>query len=60
MTPVYRRCRDCGRDWNVSRLDPGGKIYICPPCERVRKLKERRETNEQAAYRTGRRVGAHP
>lgn len=35
--PVYRICRDCRKDWNVSRLDPGGKVYICPVCERKRK-----------------------
>ena len=37
--PVYRICRDCRKDWNVSRLDPGGKVYICPVCERKRKEK---------------------
>lgn len=43
MKRVYRRCRECGRDWNVSRLEPGGKVYICPTCELKKKLKIRKE-----------------
>jgi hypothetical protein len=31
--PVYRICRKCRLTWNVSVLDPNGKIYICPQCE---------------------------
>ena len=27
---VFRRCRKCGADWNVSCIEPGGKVYICP------------------------------
>lgn len=30
---VFRRCRKCGADWNVSCIEPGGKIYICPWCD---------------------------
>ena len=30
--PVYRMCRKCGHRWNVSCLDPGGKVYLCPYC----------------------------
>lgn len=30
---VYRICRRCGKEWNVSRLDPGEKVYICPVCD---------------------------
>lgn len=35
--PVYRICRKCRLSWNVSVLDPNGKIYICPQCEAKRK-----------------------
>ena len=31
---VYRLCRKCGLQWNVSALAPGEKIYLCPYCER--------------------------
>lgn len=34
---VYRTCRRCRRDWNVSRIEPGDKVYICPKCERRKK-----------------------
>lgn len=51
MNRKYRICRDCGREWNVSRIEPGDKIYICPPCDRVRRLKER-EKNEEL-FRAG-------
>lgn len=37
VKPVYRICRDCRQEWNVSRIDPGWKVYICPVCERKRK-----------------------
>lgn len=33
MSLVYRKCHDCGLEWNVSKLEPGGKVYICPTCE---------------------------
>jgi len=35
--PIYRICRKCRLTWNVSVLDPSGKIYICPQCEARRK-----------------------
>lgn len=36
----YRICRVCGLLWNVSAIDPGDKIYICPRCERKRERRE--------------------
>lgn len=30
---VYRTCHLCRRTYNVSRIDPGGEVYICPACE---------------------------
>lgn len=36
-----RKCRECGLDWNVSRINPGGKVYICPTCERKAKIKRK-------------------
>lgn len=29
---VYRVCRKCQKEVNVSRVDPGGKQYVCPVC----------------------------
>jgi hypothetical protein len=31
---VYRLCRRCKQRWNVSALEPGEKVYLCPRCER--------------------------
>ncbi len=57
---MTRVCHYCKLDWNVSKLDPGGKVYICPVCER-----KRRSKNETPVFRTGRgvrdsRMGADP
>lgn len=30
---VYRTCHLCRRTYNVSSIDPGGDVYICPTCE---------------------------
>jgi hypothetical protein len=30
---IYRRCRVCGEEWNVSKVEPGIKQYTCPRCE---------------------------
>lgn len=40
---VYRKCWKCKQEWNVSRLEPFDKYdqYICPDCEKTKKLKER-------------------
>ena len=38
MRSVYRICHVCGREWNVSRLDPGGKKYVCPTCSLKEKI----------------------
>lgn len=43
---MNRKCRKCGKDWNVSCLDPGGKVYICPTCEYRDSLKRRGTKNE--------------
>lgn len=29
---VYRICSKCGRVINVSRLEKGGRKYVCPAC----------------------------
>lgn len=29
---VYRTCQLCRRTYNVSRIDPGGEVYICEMC----------------------------
>lgn len=31
---VYRLFRRCKQRWNVSALEPGEKVYLCPRCER--------------------------
>ena len=28
----YRICRKCDYEYNVSKFDDSGKIYICPKC----------------------------
>lgn len=38
----YRLCRKCGQRWNVSALEPGGRVYICPVCD----WKARRGTDQ--------------
>lgn len=30
---VYRICSRCGQRWNVSVVEPGGKMYRCPRCD---------------------------
>lgn len=35
---MIRKCHYCNLDWNVSRLDPGSKKYVCPVCERKRRV----------------------
>ena len=37
MSRLYRRCKLCGLDWNVSKIEPGGKDYICPTCKNKRR-----------------------
>lgn len=36
---MIRKCHYCKLDWNVSSLDPGGKVYICPRCWRKRQMR---------------------
>lgn len=42
---VYRFCRKCGEKWNVSCLDPGPKIYICPKCDWMIKNENKQTEN---------------
>lgn len=37
MSHIYRICSKCGVRWNVSRIEPGEKKYICPACQRAKK-----------------------
>ena len=30
----YRKCRKRGYEYNVSKYDNWGKIYLCPECEK--------------------------
>lgn len=39
---LYRICRTCGEKWNVSRIYPGDKRYVCPWCEYRARQAERR------------------
>lgn len=48
MTTVYRICRKCGKEWNVSRKDPGDKTYICHTCEYKQRLQNRPKENKKA------------
>lgn len=43
---MTRKCHTCGLEWNVSRLEPGGKKYICPTCEWKQKIKQRQNAKE--------------
>ena len=36
-----RICRKCGETWNVSAIEPGDKVYICPWCDYKIKQEER-------------------
>ena len=36
---MTRKCHCCNLEWNVSRIEPGGKTYICPVCEFKRRKK---------------------
>lgn len=47
MGAVYRLCRRCGKEWNVSRIDPGDKVYICPICDYRDKLRTKSERRKQ-------------
>lgn len=38
----YRICRKCDYEYNVSKFDNWGKIYLCPKC--------RRKSNEQWTF----------
>jgi len=44
---TYRVCRQCGKKWNVSRLDPGPKAYVCPICDVRQRLRARGEAPER-------------
>ena len=36
----YRSCRKCKNEYNVSRFDESGRIYICPKCEKKERMKK--------------------
>ena len=38
---VYRLCRVCGNEWNVSSKEPGDRVYICPKCRAKKKESEK-------------------
>lgn len=40
---MVRKCACCGLVWNVSRLEPGDKKYICPTCAWKQRIRERSE-----------------
>lgn len=46
MGRIYRKCRRCGLEWNVSRIDPGEKTYICPTCDYKARLIARQKKKE--------------
>ncbi len=43
--PVHRICRKCGERWNVSSIEPGEKVYICPWCDYKIKQAEKAKRN---------------
>lgn len=45
----FRLCRRCGQTWNVSCLEPGEKVYICPVCD----YKARREARARREAKHG-------
>lgn len=47
---IYRVCRRCGKDWNVSRLDPGPKAYVCPICDFRERLRARQPGGEEVRH----------
>ena len=49
---MTRKCHTCGLEWNVSRLEPGGKKYICPTCEWKQKIKQRQNAKESKNVKT--------
>lgn len=44
----YRICRKCGYEYNVSKYDNWGKIYLCPECEKRRKSDEHKSNYGKA------------
>lgn len=52
---VYRICRDCGKDWNVSKIDPGGKAYICPTCEFRNRAREKEKAAKVLQHQDGKK-----
>ena len=44
---IYRTCRRCGKEWNVSRLEPGPKAYVCPICDYRERLRARQPAGEE-------------
>lgn len=51
---IHRICRRCGKKWNVSCIDPGPKVYICPVCDLAERLRngKRRKDEEKTRNQT--------
>lgn len=45
---LHRDCDRCGKDWNVSRIDPGPAPYICPVCDYAQRLRDRQKRRTAA------------
>ena len=43
---IHRICRRCGKEWNVSCIDPGPKVYICPVCDLAERLKTKNQKED--------------
>lgn len=40
-SPVYRICRKCRQTWNVLKIDPGDRAYLCPRCDKQTRESEK-------------------
>lgn len=45
---MRRICKSCKLEWNVSRIEPGGKHYICPTCALREALKAKAGKQQEA------------
>ena len=39
---IYRLCRTCGKEWNVSATAKPGAKYTCPACDSKQKKRSRK------------------
>jgi len=49
----YRSCRECGKEWNVSRVGRSEKVYICPKCEYQKRKNRPGTAIPKAAIKSG-------